>query len=642
MARRIPRDESLARVHGVGALFSAAYGNVGSSIYYALGVTAAFALGLTPVAFVIAGLIFMCTAATYSEATVMYPEAGGSSSFARHAFNELISFFAAWGQMLNYIITVAISAFFVPHYLAVFWEPLADSPGDIIGGIVLIALLAALNVKGTQESTRLNLVLAIADLCTQVVLVGIGLALVFSPDILVSNVHLGVAPSWGDFLLGIAVGMIAYTGIETISNMSEEAKDAERTIPRGTGLTVLAVLGLYSLLPLIALSAMPVHETASGGFSTDLGSKFADDPVLGIVENLGLGPGLTNVMRYYVGVLAAVILVIATNAALIGVSRLTYSMGHYRQLPERVRQIHPRFRTPYVAIIAFSIVAAITLLPGQTDLLATLYSFGAMLSFTVAHVSVIRLRQKYPEAERKWTPPGSVRAFGFDVPLTAVFGGLGTFAAWIVVMALNPRTLVIGAIWMGLGTSIYLLYRRSQGLSPSKTHKVLLPEALGVEEIEYKSVVVAFEYDAPFSEQTVATAVRLAAKRRRGIHVVSMITVPTNLPLDASLDAQEADAQSKIEQAKLIGGMRVTGHVHRVRPNQAGHSIAEEARQLKASALVMGLRYRNGVPLYGKTLQSVLAERPCRVIVVGEPGRMRAGSGQGGDGRGPAREPVAP
>src|ERR671918_1109797 len=151
MARRIPRDESLARVHGVGALFSTAYCNVGSSIYYALGVVAAFALGLTPLAFLIAGLIFMATAATYAEATVLYPEAGGSSSFARHAFNELVSFFAAWGQMLNYVITVPISAFFVPHYLAVIWEPLGESPGDIIGGIVLIAALAAPNVKGGRE-----------------------------------------------------------------------------------------------------------------------------------------------------------------------------------------------------------------------------------------------------------------------------------------------------------------------------------------------------------------------------------------------------------------------------------------------------------------------------------------------------------
>src|ERR671934_1736410 len=273
MAERRPKHQALERVLGTGALFSTAYGNVGSSIYYALGLVAVLALGMTPVVFVISGLIFAATAATYAEATSMYPEAGGSSSFARHAFNEFWSFFAAWGQMLNYVITVAISAFFVPHYLSVFWPSLGHGPGDVIGGIVLVGLLAALNIKGTQESSRLNLVLAVGDLCTQIVLVGIGVALVLSPDVLVNNVHLGVAPTWGDFALGIAVGMIAYTGIETISNMSEEARDARRTIPRGVGLTVIAVLGLYALLPLIALSAMPVHETA-GQFSTDLGTKF--------------------------------------------------------------------------------------------------------------------------------------------------------------------------------------------------------------------------------------------------------------------------------------------------------------------------------------------------------------------------------
>ena len=169
--------------------------------------------------------------------------------------------------------------------------------------------------------------LAIADLLTQVVLVGIGLALVFDPDLLVSQIDLGVAPSWGDFALGIAVGMVAYTGIETISNMAEEARDASRTIPRGVGATVLAVVGLYAFLPAIALSAMPVTAGAGGEFTTELGTTYADDPVLGIVENIGLSPGLTDALEIYVGILAAVILLIATNAALIGLSRLTFSMG---------------------------------------------------------------------------------------------------------------------------------------------------------------------------------------------------------------------------------------------------------------------------------------------------------------------------
>ena len=622
MAHRVPRDQSLQRVHGVGSLFSAAYGNVGSSIYYALGVVAAFALGLTPLAFLISGLIFICTAASYVEGTVMFPEAGGPASFARHAFNELVSFVAGWGQMLNYIITVAISAFFVPHYLGVFWEPLGESPGDIIGGIVLIAALAALNVKGTQESARLNLVLAIGDLGTQVLLVLIGIALVLSPETLIANVNLGVAPTWGDFALGIALGMIAYTGIETISNMSEEAISPERTIPRGTAYVVAAVIGLYALLPIIALSAMPVSEGA-GGYTTELGTTYAGDPVLGIVENLGLGASVTAVLQVYVGILAAVILVIATNAGMIGVSRLTFSMGQHRQLPERLRQVHPRFRTPHVAIITFSVIASLTLIPGQADLLATMYSFGAMLSFTVAHAAILWMRRRYPDRERAWTPPGQLSLAGVSLPVTAVLGGIGTFAAWIVVMAMNPVTMAIGLGWMLLGIAVYLAYRRQQELPITQTVKVLLPEPLDVEEVEFRSILVPFE-DDPFSELTIATAVRLAARKRRGIHVLSLLNVPAHLPIDAPLPRQQEKAQSKIERAKLIGGQRVTGHVQRIRPGQAPKAIIEEARQIKASAIVMQLAYRNGSPLYGKTLQGVLAARPCRVLVAADPTEMPA------------------
>ncbi|MGI8462240.1 MAG: amino acid permease [Solirubrobacterales bacterium] len=624
MAERHPREAALRRVHGTGALFSAAYGNVGSSIYYALGVVALYALGLTPVTFMIAGLIFAFTAASYPAAHVMYPEAGGSSSFARHAFNEFASFIAAWAQMLTYIVTIAISAFFVPHYLAVFWEPLGSGPGDVIFAVGLVAMLAALNIKGTEESAKLNLVLAIADLLTQVVLVGIGLVLVFDADLLVSQIDFGVAPTTGDFLLGIAVGMVAYTGIETISNMAEEAKDAKRNIPRGVGATVIAVVGLYAFLPAIALSAMPVTQNANGEYTTELGTTFADDPVLGIVENLGLGSGLENVAEVYVGLLAAVILLVATNAGLIGVSRLTFSMGQHRQLPETLRQVHPKFKTPYVAIGVFSAIAAVAILPGQLTFLATIYSFGATLSFTVAHVAVIRLRQKYPNHERPWKPPGSIRVAGVSVPLTAIFGGLGTFGAFIVAMALDPVILAVGGGWMISGATFYVLYRRNQGLPLTQTVKVQSLSPLGVEEVEYKSVLVAFE-DDPFREETVALAARLGSKRRRGIHVISLINVPKNLPLDAPLDDHESRAQEKVERAKLIAGGRVTGHTMRIRPGQAGHAIADEARDIDAAAVVVQLNYRNGVPLYSQTLQTVLSERPCRVLVAAEPTPAREG-----------------
>ena len=618
MAERIPRDQSLSRVYGAGALFSAGYGNVGSSIYYALGVTAAFALGLTPVAFLIAGLIFICTAASYAEATVMYPEAGGSSSFARHAFNETVSFIAAWGQMLNYIITVAISAYFVPHYLAVFWEPLGEAPGDIVAGAVLIVGLALLNIRGGKESARLNTILAITDLGTQVILVVIGIFLVLSPDILVSNVQFGVAPTWPDFALGVAVGMIAYTGIETISNMSEEARDAAKSVPQGVALVVLAVLGLYLFIPVVALSAMPVVQGADGSFVTELGTTFADDPILGIVENLGLAAGLTDILRVYVGVLAAVILIIATNAGMIGVSRLSYSMGQYRQLPEVIRQIHPRYRTPYIAIAVFAVLAIVTLLPGQAEFLATLYSFGAMLSFTIAHAAVIRLRKRLPDRERAWKPPLNFNFRGVSVPATAVLGGMGTFAAWLVVMALNPVTLAVGTVWLMVGIVGYYLYRRYQRLPLSQTVKVLLPEPLGVEEIEYRSVLVAFPADQPFSEDMIATATRLTSHKRRAIHLLAFLTVPSSESIDSDMAEAEEKAQRKIEEAKLMAGMRVSGEVARVRPGQEGYYLAERARESRAEAIVIGMRRRGKKPVYGKTLETVLRERPCRVIVVSE------------------------
>src|SRR5437764_7964165 len=254
------RQQTLERVLGTPALFATAYGNVGSSIYYALGLVAGIALGLTPLVFVISGLIFAATAATYAEGTVRFPEAGGSSSFARHAFNELVSFGAAWAQMLNYVITIAISAFFVPHYLSIFWGPLRQNPWDIIGGAIVIVLLVALNIVGIQESAKLNVLLAAVDFATQVLLVLLGFVLIFSPHALWHNIHWGVAPAWGSFLLAIPVAMIAYTGIETVSNLSEEARDPLRSIPRSILMVAIAVFAIYFTLPMIALSAMPVKH----------------------------------------------------------------------------------------------------------------------------------------------------------------------------------------------------------------------------------------------------------------------------------------------------------------------------------------------------------------------------------------------
>src|SRR5436309_2916199 len=412
------RQQGLERVLGTPALFATAYGNVGSSIYYALGVTAGIALGLTPVVFMISGLIFAATAATYAEGTVRFPEAGGSASFARHAFNEVVSFGAAWAQMLNYIITISISAFFVPHYLSIFWGPLRTTPWDIIGGIVVIVVLVSLNIVGVQEAASLNIFLAVVDFATQLLLVLLGFTLIFSPHTLHANIHLGVGPTWSNFALAIPIAMIAYTGIETVSNLAEEARDPRRAIPRSISWVAVAVFAIYFTLPWIALSALPVVSDHHGHFYTRLAlgperGGFRNDPVLGLVENLGLHGTVLSVAKIYVGILAATILFIATNAGVIGASRITYAMASHRQLPEIFRRLHPKFKTPWLSLVVFAgIIAIAVLLPGKVSFLGDLYAFGAMLSFTIAHASVIALRALQRDEEVRFRPRPNLRVRG--------------------------------------------------------------------------------------------------------------------------------------------------------------------------------------------------------------------------------------
>jgi APA family basic amino acid/polyamine antiporter len=614
MAEYRPKHRGLERVLGTGALFSTAYGNVGSSIYYALGLVAIYAAGMTPVVFVIAGLIFAATAATYAEATTMFPEAGGSSSFARRAFNEFWSFFAAWGQMLTYIITIAISAFFVPHYLGVFWSPLGESPADIFGGIIVVAVLCAVNIVGVKESAGVNIGFAVADFVTQVILVVIGIVLVFDPELLVRQIDFGTTPTVGDFLIAIPVAMVAYTGIETISNMAEEARDYGKTIPRGIGLVVGAVAVIYTFLPAVALSAMPVKNGETVLALPKEEGGYADDPVLGVVKNIDLG-SFSHAAEIYVGILASTILFIATNAGILGVSRLSYSMGQHRQLPEFLRALHPRFRTPYIAIVVFGAVACVAIVPGKADFLGVIYAFGAMLSFTIAHASVTTLRMKRPDINRPWRSPLTLRIGERELPMLSILGGLGTGIALIVATVLDLRVLVSGVGWMAFGVLLYVIYRRRQGLALTETHKIVSPKPVVEHEVEYESILVAFE-DNDYSPEAISTAVRLAARRRRGIHVLVTITVPPNAPIDATMPEQEAKAASVVDQARVRGGRRVTGHWEKVRPGQAGRRVVEEAKDIRARAVVMPLPpRRTGASLFGRTLETVLSERPCRVII---------------------------
>jgi APA family basic amino acid/polyamine antiporter len=482
-----------------------------------------------------------------------------------------------------------------------------------------------------RESARLNFLLAATDYATQLLLVGLGVFLVLDFGTVIHNIHFGVAPRRNQLAVSIPVAMISYTGLETISNMSEESRSPRTLVPRAYKALVVAVLSIYAFLPAVALSALPVTKQADGGYSTQLADKYAGDPILGIVQNMSLG-ALEQPVKVYVGLLAATILIVAANAGTIGVSRLTYSLGQHQQLPERLRYISPRSRTPVVALAVFAVLACLAMAPGKETFLGNMYAFGAMLSFTTAHVSLIALRWRLARNRMRKLPgdtevtgdedgwfraPLNVKVAGVHVPLFAVFGGLLTATAWVVVMALHTDVLIAGMAWLAIGLGTYVAYRRSKGLSLTETHVVKLPPALGVAPVAYTGVVVAFE-EGTYSESAMATALKLAAHRRSDVRVVTTIEVPKHLAIDAPLPHAELQAGLVVETARQWArrGQRVRGEIVKVRTGEAGHRIAEIASRLGADAVVMPMSHRRPPgKLLSHTLSVVLAKRPCRVII---------------------------
>jgi APA family basic amino acid/polyamine antiporter len=613
-------------VLGTPALFATAYGNVGSSIYYALGLTAVYALGLTPVVFVVAGLVFAMTAATYAEGTARYPEAGGSASFARHAFDELVSFTAAWAQMLVYVVTVAVSAFFVPHYLSVFWEPLRTNPWDIVVGAIVIVVLVALNVVGVTEAAKLSITLAVVDFATQVLLVLIGFVLVFSPEVLTSNVHWGVAPTWANLAIAIPVAMLAYTGVETVSNLAEEARDPVRTVPNAYKLVAVAVFAIYFTLPAIALSALPV-KLIDGEYTTLLAlppeeGGYANDPILGLVQNLGVEGLLLDGLEVYVGVLAATILFIATNAGVIGASRITYSMATYRQIPEVFRRLHPRFKTPWLSLVIFAGIAPILiLLPGDVNFVGTLYSLGATLSFTVAHASLVRIRMA--DRDRAGAVPylarGNLTIRGVSWPLFAIVGGVATGISFLVIVVENAATRWVGVGWIVAGLIGYVVYRR-RFLAVSLRETVKAAPALGPAlALEYRRILVPVVPGRP-SDDALDVACRLAAERGARVIALSVVEAPWDLAEDESQPEEELLSNRELDEAVAIGdsyGVRVTPRL--VRGRSAAREIVAEAARRNVEIIVLGsprkdlTERRRGV--FGTTVDRVLRNAPCRVMV---------------------------
>jgi APA family basic amino acid/polyamine antiporter len=526
--------------------------------------------------------------------------------------------------MLNYVITIAISAFFVPHYLSIFWGPLRDNPWDVVGGAIVITLLVLLNIVGIREAASLNIFLAVVDFATQLLLVLIGFALIFSPhQVFSANLHWGVAPSWSSFFLAIPIAMIAYTGIETVSNLAEEARDPPRDIPRSISWVAGAVFAIYFTLPLIALSALPVRQVG-GGFETKLGEPpekggFTNDPVLGLVEHLGLHGTVLSGAKIYVGILAATILFIATNAGVIGASRITYAMASHRQFPEIFRRLHPKFKTPWLSLLVFGgIISIAVLLPGKTTFLGDMYAFGAMLSFTIAHASVIALRVKRRQREMRFRARPNLRIGEVDWPLFAIFGGLGTAAAWLVVVVQKADARWVGFGWLFLGFILYAVYRRYVVHAPLR-ETVRAPVLIGPAiALEYRSILVPVKPGRE-SEEAIDFACRLAAERGSSIAAVSVVTVPLELPLDAELPEAETAANEALDSAVAIGelyGVDVIGRLLRAR--KPGRAIVREAERRQTEIIVLGAP-RSGRPgraIFSDTVDYILKNAPCRVMVV--------------------------
>ncbi|MBM3266408.1 MAG: universal stress protein [Candidatus Sericytochromatia bacterium] len=619
---------TLERALGVPGLFSIGYGNVGSSIYYALGVVAAYALGATPIAFGIAAVFFVFTALTYAEQAGMFPESGGAATLVRHGFNEFVAFVAGWALMMDYIVTIAISAYSAVAYLGHFWPPLRDVPA--IGAafaILLVFFLSFINFVGVRESARLNNTLVAADLSVIILICLLGFALIFNLDTFLSWRHVEsivdgkVIKEWPDtrtLIYSISIAMIAFTGIASVTQMAEEAKDPRKTVPRAVFAVIAAVILVTVAVNLVAFSAMPPHE---------LGSTYKLEPVQGIAHALGNKvPLLETLLTPVISILAFSILAIAANAGMLGVSRLAYSMGIHRQLPGLFYKLHPSYKTPHIAIVFYGAIAVALLATGffssrLIDNLADLYAFGSMLSFSFAHAAILALRWKEPERERAFKLPLNVRFRGREIPITPILGLLGTLSVFVVVVVTHPWARTMGLFWLGGGVLMYAFHRQREELPLTTTvvvtgvEPILVPMAL-------KRVLVP-TIGTAFSEEMVAVACRLAKRERATVRALYIYEVPPSLPV-TELPAEEEQKGSEILQRALqIGeGLGVNVELVFLQGRKAGQLIVTEAEQLKADVILMGLDPERriqervgGAPAVGKTVEYVLKHSNSRILL---------------------------
>ncbi|HYJ23054.1 MAG TPA: universal stress protein [Solirubrobacterales bacterium] len=639
-------DPLLKRGLGVPYLFAAAYSAVGFSIYFALGVVADRGLGLTPLIFLAAGLLFGLTTLSYIEGGAMFRERGGSSTFARHAFNELIAFIAGWAILIDYLIVIALAAISVPHYLTPIWGGFGD-PGWEIG--VAAAVIAAacvlniLNVTGREKGRSLAL-LALADLGLQLAVIVVGALVVMHPERLTEQLQLFSDPNFTDIVYAAVVAMLAYAGIEAASDLAPDINVDRRDLKRIASLGAIAVPLVYAGMAAIALMAVPVVAGPNGP-ETALGSKFVEEPVLGVVS--AFHPDwVADSMRWMVALIAAPVLFWAANTSMLGVSRHIYTLAINRQIPSWLGKLERRKATPYVAIVICGVIALGLVIPTNVKLLAGIYAFGATLAITIAHLSIIRLRVKDPERRRPFKIPMGIPWRGAELPLPAIAAAVLSGLAFISVLFYHDTARLVGGGWMAFGLIFYVVYRKVfEGTTLTK--RVSVPEhalTKQVPKVEFRNILVPV-FGTKLDDDIVATAGRLAAAEQaesgKGeedarLDLIYVIEVPLTLPLDAPLPPEREDeARRALERAREVGDeyadVEVTAEV--IRARKVGAGILEAARRSGAEAIVIGgeppSKIRGGAMIggigaakpaeIGAATEYVLKKAPCRVLLTAPP-----------------------
>jgi APA family basic amino acid/polyamine antiporter len=632
-------DAALRRTLGSPALFALVYTTVAAALYYALGVVADHALGATPFVFGAAAVFFVLAVLTYVEGASLHQERAGSTVFARYAFNELWSFVAGWAILLDYVILMAIAAFTATNYLAAFWAPLGRGKIEALVAVAIIAGVAGANVMGlTAERLRRLIGLAVVDIVLQVTVVVLGLILVFNFSKVLAPIDLGNSPTWSNVVFGLTVaGAAACTGLEASSGLAGEVPIGRRGLRRLVAARTATVLFLYVSVSFVALAALPVVHG-----HTALGGRYQDAPLLGVVSTYEPGTALPEVLRYTVGGVGALLLVVAANGAMLGLSRLSYSLATNRQIPSLVGRLHPTRSTPVVAIVIAAVLAAILVLPESLDFLLGVYAFGVMLALILAHLSVIVLRYREPDRDRPYRMPGSVRVGGGLLPLPAVLGALLAAAGWVSTIVTHGPARILGSTWMVGGLVLYVAYRRTEGKPVFK--RVTIPAtALAREaaETEYGSILVPL-LGTPLDDDIMQTAGRLSGDEEDEegdgsvIEALWIFEVPMSLPIDAALpESRLQEARRALARAKAVGeeyeGVQVATAT--VRARRAGQAIVDEARRRGVEAIVLAAeepsRIRGGALLGGRggpldnfigdVTRYVVAKAPCRVILTAPP-----------------------